>query len=63
MFPIVPFVTCFLGGGDGLLVMLAAFGAMPGGLGAKFGLPYPPTGGLLGSEGGPPLCRKLRLFT
>lgn len=39
MFPIVPFVTCFLGGGDGLLEMLAAFGAMPGGLGAKFGLP------------------------
>jgi len=32
----VPFTTCFLGGGDGLLETL---GAMPGGLGAKFGLP------------------------
>lgn len=36
MFRNAPFTTCFLGGGDGLLEIL---GAMPGGLGAKFGLP------------------------
>lgn len=39
MFPTVPFTACFLGGGDGLLELLGTFGAMPGGLGAKFGLP------------------------
>jgi hypothetical protein len=39
VFPMVPFAACFLGGGDGLLETLAAFGAMPGGFGAKFGLP------------------------
>jgi len=37
-----------LGGGDGLGAVLY----WPGGLGAKFGLPCPPTGGLLGREGG-----------
>jgi hypothetical protein len=39
VFPTVPFTISFLGGGDGLLVMLAAFGAIPGGFGAKFGFP------------------------
>lgn len=39
VFPAAPFTTCFFGGGEGLLEMLVALGAIPGGLGARFGLP------------------------